>query len=58
MAFAPGYIIVLPSTLSRIVFTVNEKLSIVEYSPQRDTFDVTAMVAAKFYKELVARLLV
>ncbi len=31
---------------------------IVEYNPERDTFDVTAMVAAKFYKELVARLLV
>lgn len=30
---------------------------LVEYNPQRDTFDMTAMVAAKFYKEIVARLL-
>jgi arginase len=30
---------------------------IVEYNPVRDHADMTAMVAAKFYKELVGRLL-
>jgi arginase family enzyme len=30
---------------------------IVEYNPIRDHADMTAMVAAKFYKELLARLL-
>ena len=30
---------------------------LVEFNPTRDIFDMTAMVAAKFYKEIVGRML-
>jgi len=64
-AFAPGVSHHEPGGLSvRDVLRLLERIEaplvgadIVEYNPIRDHADMTAMVAAKFYKELVGRLL-
>ncbi len=64
-AFAPGVSHHEPGGLSvrevlALLGRVNAPLvgaDIVEYNPVRDHQDMTAMVAAKFYKELVGRLL-
>lgn len=64
-AFAPGVSHHEPGGLSvRDVLHMLERIQapligadIVEYNPVRDHADMTAMVAAKFYKELVGRLL-
>jgi len=64
-AFAPGVSHHEPGGFAtqdvlRIIQRLNVPVigaDIVEYNPQRDLFDMTAMVAAKFYKELTACLL-
>jgi arginase family enzyme len=64
-AFAPGVSHHEPGGLSvREVLRVLERIEaplvgadIVEYNPIRDHAEVTAMVAAKFYKEMVGHLL-
>jgi len=64
-AFAPGVSHHEPGGFSvREVLALLERIEgslvgadIVEYNPVRDHADMTAMVAAKFYKELVGRLL-
>lgn len=64
-AFAPGVSHHEPGGLStRDVLGIIQNLKaplvgadIVEYNPERDPLGITAMVAAKFWKEIVARLL-
>lgn len=64
-AFAPGVSHHEPGGFSvRDVLTILRRIDvplvgadIVEYNPVRDHADMTAMVAAKFYKEFVGRLL-
>jgi arginase family enzyme len=64
-AFAPGVSHHEPGGLSvRDVLRLLARIEgtvvgadIVEYNPTRDHADMTAMVAAKFYKELLGRLL-
>ena len=65
-AFAPGVSHYEPGGMStRDVISTIQNLSgelvgadIVEYNPERDYQDMTAMTAAKFLKELVSKMLV
>lgn len=64
-AFAPGVSHPEPGGISTrdvltIIANINEKVigaDIVEYNPQRDLNNITAITAAKFLKELIAKML-